>query len=98
VRGIRSSLTEGTEQSWSEVGHARGLVIKDRRAVGDGTVGFAKRTTVLTAWDVDGWTAPRPGRRDANAGLLPTRLVAQFGRGTGGAVRRDHGLPVGVVL
>ena len=37
--------------SWSDT---RNLVIKDRRAVGDGTVSLAKRTTVLTAKDVDG--------------------------------------------
>ena len=49
VRGIRCSLAQGTEQSWIEVGYTRNLVIKDRRAVGDGTVSLAKRTTVLTA-------------------------------------------------
>ena len=61
VRGIGCSLAQGTEQIWVEVGYTRNLVIKDRRAVGDGTVGLAKRTrvltaktTVLTAKDVDG--------------------------------------------
>ena len=54
VRGISCSLAQGTEQSWIEVGYTRNLVIKDRRALGDGTVGLAKRTTVLTAKDVDG--------------------------------------------
>ena len=49
VRGISCSLAQGTEQIWIEVGYTRNLVIKDRRAVGDGTVSLAKRTTVLTA-------------------------------------------------
>ena len=62
VRGISCSLAQGTEQIGVEVGYTRNLVIKDRRAVGDGTVSLAKRTTpgnttVLTgrtAKDVDG--------------------------------------------
>ena len=54
VRGIRCSLAQGTEESWIKVGGTRNLVIKDRSAVGDGTVSLAKRTTVLTAKDVDG--------------------------------------------
>jgi hypothetical protein len=49
VRGISCSLAQGTEQIGVEVGYTRNLVIKDRRAVGDGTVSLAKRTTVLTA-------------------------------------------------
>jgi hypothetical protein len=49
VRGVSCSLTQGTEESWIKVGYTRNLVIKDRRAVGDGTVTLAKRTTVLTA-------------------------------------------------
>ena len=49
VRGIGCSLAQGTEESWIEVGYTRNLVIEDRRAVGDGTVSLAKRTTVLTA-------------------------------------------------
>jgi hypothetical protein len=48
VRGISCSLAQGTEESWIKVGYTRNLV-KDRRAVGDGTVSLAKRTTVLTA-------------------------------------------------
>ena len=51
VRGVRYSLAQGTEESWIEVGHTRNLVIEDRRAVGDGAVSLAKRTTVLTAKD-----------------------------------------------
>jgi hypothetical protein len=54
VRGISCSMAQGTEESWIKVGYSRNLVIKDRRAVGDGTVSLAKRTTVLTAKDVDG--------------------------------------------
>jgi hypothetical protein len=49
VCGISCSLAQGTEQIGVEVGYTRYLVIKDRRAVGDGTVSLAKRTTVLTA-------------------------------------------------
>jgi len=49
VRGISCSLAQGTEESWIEVGYTRNLVIEDRRAVRDGTVSRAKRTTVLTA-------------------------------------------------
>jgi hypothetical protein len=51
VRGIGCSLAQGTEQVGVEVGYTRNLVIKDRRAVGDGTVGLAKRTTVLSGKD-----------------------------------------------
>jgi hypothetical protein len=61
VCGIGCSLAQCTQESWIKVGYTRNLVIKDRRAVGDGTVSFAKRTTVLTgkttvlaAKDVDG--------------------------------------------
>ena len=54
VGGIDCSLAQGTEESWIKVGYARNLVSKGRRAVGDGTVGLAKRTTVLTAKDVAG--------------------------------------------
>jgi hypothetical protein len=68
VRGISCSSAQGTKQIGVEVGYTRNLVIKDRRAVGDGTVSLAKRTvltakangtvslakrTVLTAKDVD---------------------------------------------
>jgi hypothetical protein len=52
--GIRCSLAQGTEESWVKVGDTRNPVIKDRGAVGDGTVGLAERTTVPTAEDVDG--------------------------------------------
>ncbi len=54
VGGIRCRLAQGTEESRIEVGDTRNLVIEDRRAVGDGAVSLAKRTTVLTAKDVDG--------------------------------------------
>ena len=54
ARGIGCSLAQGTEQIWVEVGYTRNLVIEDRRAVGDGTVSLARRTTVLAAKDVDG--------------------------------------------
>ena len=48
-RGISCSLAQGNEERWIKVGYTRNLVIKDRRAVRDGTVSLAKRTTVLTA-------------------------------------------------
>jgi hypothetical protein len=54
VCGISCSLAQGTEESWIKIGYTRNLVIEDRRAVRDGTVSLAKRTTVLTAKDVDG--------------------------------------------
>ncbi len=47
-RGISRSLAKSTEQIGIEVAYTRNLVIKDRRAVGDGAVSLAKRTTVLT--------------------------------------------------
>jgi hypothetical protein len=49
VCGIRCSLSQGAEESWIKIGYTRNLVIKDRRAVGDGTVSLAKRITVLAA-------------------------------------------------
>jgi hypothetical protein len=51
VRGISCSLAQGTEQIRVEVGYTRNLVIKDRRAVGDGTISLAERATVLAAKD-----------------------------------------------
>ena len=48
VRGNRCSLAQGTEESRIKVGHTWNLVVVDRRAVGDGTVSLAKRTTALT--------------------------------------------------
>ena len=61
VRGIGCRLAQGSDESPIEVADARNLVVEDRRAVGDGTAGLAKRmtmltreTTVLTARDVDG--------------------------------------------
>ncbi len=48
-------MAQGTEQIGVEVGYTRNLVIEDRRAVGDGTVGLAKRTMVLTGKDAKGW-------------------------------------------
>ena len=68
VRGISCSLAQGTEESWIKVGYTRNFVIKDRRAVRDGTVSLAKRTTVLTARDVDAVMRPHP--------LLAEALVA----------------------
>jgi hypothetical protein len=61
VRGIRRGLAQGTEESWIKLGYTRDLVVEDRRAVGDATVGLAERTmvptakiAVLAATDVDG--------------------------------------------
>jgi hypothetical protein len=49
VRGVRCRLAQGTEESWIKVGYTRNLVIEDRRAVGDGTVSLAERTSVIIA-------------------------------------------------
>ena len=49
VRGISCGLAQGTEQVGVELRYARNVIVEDRRAVGDGTVSLAKRTTVLTA-------------------------------------------------
>ena len=49
LRGISCSLAQSTEKSGIKVGHTRNLVIEDRHAIGNGTAGLAKRTTVLTA-------------------------------------------------
>ena len=49
MRGVRCSFAQGTEEIGVELGYTRDLVIEDRRAVGDGTVSLAKRTTVLAA-------------------------------------------------
>ena len=54
VRGIRRGLAQGAEESRIELGDTRNLVVEDRRAVGDGTVSLAKRTTGLTARGGDG--------------------------------------------
>jgi len=54
VRGFSRSLAQGIAESWIKVGDTRNLVIKDRRAVGDGTVTLAKLTTVRTPKDERG--------------------------------------------
>ena len=54
VSGIRRRFAQGVEQIGIKVGYTQNLVIKDRRAARDGTVSLAKRTTVLTAKDVNG--------------------------------------------
>ena len=41
VRGIGCRSAQGSEERWIEVGDTRNLVIEDRRAGGDGTVGLA---------------------------------------------------------
>lgn len=75
VRGIGCSLAQGTEERWIKVGDTRNLVIKDRCAVMDDTVSLAKRTTMITARDVDGrcgLTHCLP-RRSWRPGLRTTR-------------------------
>jgi hypothetical protein len=47
MRGISRGSAQRTEQRWVKVGHTWNLVIEDRRAVRNGTVGLAKRTTAL---------------------------------------------------
>ena len=49
VRGISRSSAEGIEQIGVEVGYTRNLAIKDRRAVGDGTVSLVRLTTEVAA-------------------------------------------------
>ena len=66
VRGISCSLAQGTEQIRVEVGYTRNLVIKDRRAVGDGSVRLAKRTTVLTDRRAVGDGTVRLAKRTTN--------------------------------
>jgi hypothetical protein len=51
ARGISCSLAQGIEEIGVEVGYTQNLVIKDGRAVGDGTVSLAKCTSVLTGKD-----------------------------------------------
>src|SRR5919204_2505847 len=51
VCGIGCSPAQGAQQIRVEVGYTRNLVIEDRRAVGDGAVGFAKRSTAVAAKD-----------------------------------------------
>jgi hypothetical protein len=46
VRGIRCRSAQGAEQSGVDLGHGRNVVIEDRRAAGDGTLGLAERTAV----------------------------------------------------
>ena len=62
VRGIGCGLPQGTEERWIEPGYTRNVVIEDRRAVRDGTVSLAKRTTVLAAKDGAINLARRAGR------------------------------------
>jgi hypothetical protein len=69
VRRNTCGLAESTEESRIKAGYTRNSVIEDRRAVGDGTVSLAQRTTVLDAKD-DG--AVRLARRT-------TVLTAQDG-------------------
>src|ERR671923_974119 len=47
--GIGCSPAHGTEESRVEVGYTRNRVVEDRRPVGDGAVGFAKRSNAVAA-------------------------------------------------
>ena len=51
VRGISCRSAQGAEESGIKLGHTRDVVIEDRRAVGDGTVGLAECTAVRSAKD-----------------------------------------------
>ena len=55
-------FAQGLEQSWIKVGYTRNLVIKDCRAVGDGTVSLAQRPGTAAASDVEGWVARKKGQ------------------------------------
>ena len=72
--GISCSLAQGAEESWIEVGYPRNLVIEDRRAVGDGTVSFAKRTTL----------AGRTARRAKRTTVLTAKTAVLTARDVGG--------------
>ena len=50
--GIGRGPAQRVEQVGVEVGHARDLVVEDRRAVGDGTVGLAERRGARRRTDV----------------------------------------------
>src|SRR5215210_1595994 len=64
VCGIGCRPAQGTEEGRVEVDHTRNLVIEDRRAVGEGAVGFAKRTTaVAAALATEVWGTVRVARR-----------------------------------
>jgi hypothetical protein len=67
VRGSRSSLAQGPEESWIKVRDTRNLVIKDRRAVRDGTVSLAKPVTALTGKDVKRWCPVRLAKSNMTA-------------------------------
>ena len=70
---IRRGLAQGTEESWIEVGDTRNLVVEDRRAVGNGTVSFAKRTALA------GRT-----RRAKRATVLTAKTMVLTARDVGG--------------
>lgn len=89
VRGISCSLAQDTEQIGVEVGYTRNLVIEDRRAVGDGTVGLAKRTTVLT-----GKTTVLTGRTTvltAKTTVLTAKTTVLTAKDVAGCGRRGRG-------
>ena len=75
VRGIGRRPAQGTEQSGVEVGHARDPVVEDRRAVGDGAVGLAERTTVLGG-DEGRRSGERGAVEDEDAGSWWPRAAA----------------------
>ena len=86
ARGIRRGPAQRTEESSLKVGYTRDLIVKDRCAFGDDTIGlaepstaltakdaaprgrcrsrrgFAKRTAILTAKDVEAWGCRRDRR------------------------------------
>ncbi len=53
ARGIGRSVAHGAEERWIKLGDTRNLVIEDRRAARDGTLGLANRIPVLVAVDED---------------------------------------------
>ena len=91
VRGVRCGPAQGAEERRIEVGHGRNVVVEDRRAVGDGTVGLAQRTTVLTAQDVD----RRRGRRRRGRQRLVAERADDRGDDDEQAGDEDPGHPTG---
>ena len=78
ARGVRRGPPEGREQGRVEVRDTRHLVVEDRRALGDGTVGLAERAAEVGAGR--GGRRRGVGGRRRRRGRRSRRLVAE-GRG-----------------
>ena len=96
VSGIRCRLAQGTEESWIEIGYTRNLVIENRRAVGDGTVSLAKRTTLAERTRLAGRTTVLTAKTTVLTARDVGGRCGRRGRGRqhlapeGGSDRRDN--------